>query len=163
MFRFNWGNLIFFLEFFPFFIILLTYSVSATVTCLNFVLASQTEKLISGLVVPATRFNCFSAFLCDVSSSLGNRLFFSLNLSFYNLISEIQSVYLFWLMVKLNHPSVLVVCPGMWKLFFLWAKQEIVLRIIDNIDFKVSFTSSNHFVNMSSKYVDRFMVFFAVE
>ena len=71
--------------------VLLTYTMSATVACLNFVLASQTEKLISDLNIPATQFNCLTA-LCDVFSSLGNRLFFSFSLSFDNLILEIQSM-----------------------------------------------------------------------
>ena len=43
--------------------ILLTYSMSATASYLNFVLASQTEKLISGLDIPATQFNCPTALL----------------------------------------------------------------------------------------------------
>ena len=75
-----------------FFIILLTYSTSATVDCLNFGLASQTEKLISGLDISATQFKCPTALLYDVFSSLDNRLFFSFNLSFDNLISEMQSM-----------------------------------------------------------------------
>ena len=75
-----------------FFIILLTYSTSATVGCLNFGLASQTEKLISGLDISATQFKCPTALLYDVFSSLDNRLFFSFNLSFDNLISEMQSM-----------------------------------------------------------------------
>ena len=66
MFRFNWGKLIAFPEFFTLFIILSTYSKSATVACLNFVLASQTEKLISGLHIPATQFNWPTALLYDV-------------------------------------------------------------------------------------------------
>ena len=65
---------------------------SATVACLNFVLASQTEKPISGLDGLATQFNCPTALLYDVFSSLDNRLFFSFNLSFDNLISEMQSI-----------------------------------------------------------------------
>ena len=69
-----------------FFIVLLTYSTSATVGCLNFVLASQTEKLISGLDISATQFNCHTALMYDVFSSLDNRLFLSFNLSFDNLI-----------------------------------------------------------------------------
>ena len=65
---------------------------SATVACLNFVLASQTEKPISGLDGLPTQFNCPTALLYDVFSSLDNRLFFSFNLSFDNLISEMQSI-----------------------------------------------------------------------
>ena len=49
-----------------FFIILLTYSTSANVACLNFVLAPQTEKFISGLDITATQFSCPTAFLYDV-------------------------------------------------------------------------------------------------
>ena len=63
---------------------------SATVACLNFVLASQTEKLISGLDIPATQFNYPTALLYDVFSSMDNRLFFSFNLPFDNVISEMQ-------------------------------------------------------------------------
>ena len=80
------------MEFFTFFIILLTYSASSTVACLNFVLASQTEKLISGLDIPATQFNYPTALLFVFFSSLNSRLFFSSNLSFDNLISEMQSM-----------------------------------------------------------------------
>ena len=69
-----------------FFIVLLTCSTSATVGCLNFVLALQTEKLISGLDISAIQFNCPTAFMYDVFSSLDNRLFLSFNLSFDNLI-----------------------------------------------------------------------------
>ena len=81
-----------FLEFFLFFIILLTYSMSATVACLNFVLALQSEKLLSGLDIPATQFNCPAALLYNIFSSLDNRLFFSFNPSFDNLVSEMQSI-----------------------------------------------------------------------
>ena len=92
-FTFFWlGNLILFLEFFLFFIILLTYSMSATVACLNFVLALQPEKLLSGLDIPATQFNCPAALLYNIFSSLDNRLFFSFNPSFDNLVSEMQSI-----------------------------------------------------------------------
>ena len=115
LFRFSWGELIPFLEFFTFFIILLTYSSSATVACLNFVLASQTKKLISGLDIPAMQFNCHTALLYHVFSSLGSRLFFYFNLSFDNLISETQ----YWLLSEVvNKLFFRFVCPE-GKLFFV--------------------------------------------
>ena len=80
------------MEFFTLIIILLRYSTSATVACLNFVLASQTEKLLSGLDIPATQFNCPAALLYDAYSSFVKKLFFSFNLSFDDLISEMQSM-----------------------------------------------------------------------
>ena len=107
LFRFYWGNLILFLEFFTFFWLgkfnfafrvlfifyyFVDYSMSATVACLNFVLALQPEKLLSGLDIPSTQFNCPAALLYNIFSSLDNRLFFSFNPSCDNLVSEMQSM-----------------------------------------------------------------------
>ena len=57
-------------------IISLTYYTSVIVAYLNFVLVSQTEKLMSGVDTPATQYN-WTAALLYVFFSLFNALFLS--------------------------------------------------------------------------------------